>query len=218
MDLATCHLASGQAGVLSPERQARLAAGVREGGASVEEELVTLFEPRVLRMMLARTRDREVARDLAQETLIAVVLALRNGQLREAERLAAFVHGIARNIVNNFFRTRGPRTEPIAPEHAVADPGEALESAERIRKVRAALAGLEPIDRRILLCTLVEGMKPGEIARRLGLGSELVRSRKSRAIKRVVEHLNCQPGARPSGQRRLDLSRAAATPCGALLT
>ncbi len=218
MNLAIHHLASRQAGVLSPEQLAGLAAGVREGHASVEEELVTFFEPRVLRMMLARTRDREVARDLAQETLIAVVLALRNGQLREAERLAAFVHGIARNIVNSFFRTRGPKTELIAPEHAVADPGDALEGAERIRKVRAALAGLEPIDRRILLCTLVEGMKPGEIARRLGLSSELVRTRKSRAIKRVIEHLNCQPGARPGSRRSRDLPRAAAAPCGALLT
>jgi RNA polymerase sigma-70 factor (ECF subfamily) len=182
---------------LSPEGQAQLAARVRQGETAAEEELVVFFQPRVLMMMRARTRDREAARDLAQETLVAVVVALRAGQLREAERLAAFVHGTARNVVNNFFRSRGPQAVPIAPEHAVADPTDTLETAERTDHVRSALARLEPTDRRILLLTLLEGLKPGEIAERLGLGSEVVRARKSRAVRKVADHLKSRHGLLP---------------------
>jgi DNA-directed RNA polymerase specialized sigma24 family protein len=37
--------------------------------------------------------------------------------------------------------------------------------------------------------TLVEGEKPGEIAQQLGLSSEVVRQRKSRAVKKVSEYI-----------------------------
>jgi RNA polymerase sigma-70 factor (ECF subfamily) len=53
--------------------------------------------------------------------------------------------------------------------------------------VREELKQLDPTDRRILLLTLVEGLKPAEIADRLGLSAEVVRARKSRAVKKIVE-------------------------------
>jgi DNA-directed RNA polymerase specialized sigma24 family protein len=39
----------------------------------------------------------------------------------------------------------------------------------------------------VLLLTLVDGLKPREIARRLGLSDEVVRARKSRALKKIIE-------------------------------
>jgi RNA polymerase sigma factor (sigma-70 family) len=62
-----------------------------------------------------------------------------------------------------------------------------VEHAERRQQVRDALKRLARDDRRILLFTLVDGLKPGEIAPRLGLTDEVVRARKSRALKRVIE-------------------------------
>jgi len=49
------------------------------------------------------------------------------------------------------------------------------------------LEQLELTDQRILLLTLVEGLKPGDIAQRLNLTSEVVRARKSRAVRKVTE-------------------------------
>jgi DNA-directed RNA polymerase specialized sigma24 family protein len=37
--------------------------------------------------------------------------------------------------------------------------------------------------------TLNEGLNPGEIARRLGLRPDVVRKRKSRAVKKIAERL-----------------------------
>jgi RNA polymerase sigma factor (sigma-70 family) len=53
--------------------------------------------------------------------------------------------------------------------------------------VHQALERLGQEDRNILLMTLVEGCKPGEIAAKLGLSSEVVRTRKVRALKKVTD-------------------------------
>ena len=50
-----------------------------------------------------------------------------------------------------------------------------------------AIAGLDPVDKAILQMTLVDGLKPGVIAQKLGMDSNVVRQRKLRATRRVVE-------------------------------
>jgi RNA polymerase sigma factor (sigma-70 family) len=96
-------------------------------------------------------------------------------------------------VVNNHFRTAHPeRSEDLPAELAAeaADPADQFEARQRQMLVRRALARLERGDSRILVMTLVDGLKPGEIGGRLGLTSEVVRARKSRALKRVVEHID----------------------------
>jgi RNA polymerase sigma-70 factor (ECF subfamily) len=174
--------------LLTPEQQSALAERIRSREPSAEEELVHLFSDRVVFLALARTRDPEAARDLKQDVLLAVVRALRNGHLREAERLTAFVYGTARNLINNYLRTRSRlREDPIDAALHLASTSDPVENSERAALVRRALAPLDSTDRKILLMTLVEGLKPGEIAARLGLRSEVVRTRKSRALKKTIE-------------------------------
>jgi RNA polymerase sigma-70 factor (ECF subfamily) len=184
-------MASAPAGDPSPEDQAQLARRIALGDAAAEAELVALFERRVLAMVLSRMRDREVARDLVQDTLLAVLSALREGRLRDADRLGAFVYGTARNIVNNFFRCRGqePAVCELLPESASVAPSGELEQDERLGLLRGGLDKLDASDRAILQMTLVEGLEPKAIAECLGLSREVVRARKSRALKKVAEYV-----------------------------
>ncbi len=157
-------------------------------------------------MMMARIRDGGLARDLAQDGLIALLQALRQGQLRDHERLPAFAHGIARNIVNNFFRNRQrePQSQPLVEEMAAFSASDE-EEQERLALVRKGLTDLSPSDREILKMTLVDGLKPGEIAEKLGLTAEVVRARKSRAQKRIVaaiERLSRIPAFAPHKEQR----------------
>ena len=140
-------------------------------------------------MALVRTHDREAAHELVQDVLVAVIGALRKGQLQDPDKLAAFVHGTARNLINNQFRTESQRRqlEPVSADLAQASCAEQFEDAERLRLVHQALERLGQEDRKILLMTLVEGRKPGEIAAALGLTSEVVRTRKLRAVKKVAD-------------------------------
>jgi RNA polymerase sigma factor (sigma-70 family) len=185
-----------------PVDHASLVSRLAQGDAAAEATLAEQFGPKLRAMMMARTRDGELARDLAQDALIALLQALRQGQLRDHERLPAFAHGIARNIVNNFFRTRQrePQGQPLVEEMAVFSANDDREEQERLVMVRKGLTDLSPSDREILKMTLVEGLKPGEIAEKLGLTAEVVRARKSRAQKRIVaaiEKLSRMPAFTP---------------------
>jgi RNA polymerase sigma-70 factor (ECF subfamily) len=175
----------------TPDEQGTLAERVRRGEPGAEHDLVRLFEPRIAMLVRARTGDRERARDLTQEVMLAVVLALRKGQLRDTERLTSFVYGTARNVINNHLRSsrRAPREAPLEDVHAGISPPDPLEDSERSALVEQALEALDDLDRRILRLTLNDGLKSGEIAARLGLTSEVVRARKSRALKKTIENV-----------------------------
>lgn len=180
----------GPAGTLTPEAQTLLATRVCTGDAAAEEELARLFQTRIRLMVLSRVRDAETARDLSQEVLMAVFVALRKGQLREHEKLAAFVYGVARNVVNGHFRSRPPECMPLSPDDAVSSGADELVRQIHERRILDRfLESLDATDRCILGLTLREGLKPGEIAERLGLSSEVVRARKSRAIRRAMEQM-----------------------------
>jgi RNA polymerase sigma factor (sigma-70 family) len=150
---------------------------------------VRLFEGRLRLMIGARIHDREAARDLAQEALIAALSALREGTLRESVKLAAFVHGVGRNIANNYLRRRqaSPTEVPIDPD-AMISRDAAVDDDTRERRAMAAraLRALPAGDRQVLGLTLVDGLKPGEIAERLGEHVDVIRTRKSRALKKVI--------------------------------
>jgi RNA polymerase sigma factor (sigma-70 family) len=173
----------------TPEADILLAERIHTGDPTAEDEFARLFQNKVFVVLLARTHDAEAARELTQDVLLAVLRALRDGRMHEADRLAAFVHGTARNLANNFLRARSqrPESEAVTPELQLTQSADDFERRERISLVRRALGQLDATDQKILLGTLVEDLKPGEIARQIGLTPEVVRQRKSRAVKKVAE-------------------------------
>lgn len=172
-----------------PVQEASLAARIQAGDRSAEEELFKTYQRSVLLIATARTRDRETARDLTQEVFIVVLGALREGRLREQDKLAAFIHGTARNIINNFLRTRARHGECELDEGSAAGSNmiEELESAERQRLVNEEIASYSPLDQQILLWSLVDGRPLPEIAERLGMSHEAVRTRKSRLVRKMTK-------------------------------
>lgn len=191
----------------SPAEQSALAARVAAGEAGAEEEFARFYRPRVLSVMRARLRDWEAAGELANDALMASLQALRARRITHADRLSAFVAGTARNVANNYIRTRArqPRSEPLDDELPGVDPVQEIEDRERRAQVRREIERLDTTDRAVLEMTLVDGLKPGEIAARLGLSPEVVRQRKSRAVRKMIESV--QPPSRTAGPRPLDAGR-----------
>jgi RNA polymerase sigma factor (sigma-70 family) len=167
-----------------------LAERIQKGDSAAEDEFVAIYHRRVLLMVRVRLRNKETAEDVAQEAMLGALRGIRAGRLREESQLGSYVCGVARNLINNHFRGRGNLTplelerDPVA---AGAGPEELVRTHEDLELVRQAMDGISPMDRLILGLTLVEGMKPGEIAQRLKMKPELVRKRKSRAVKRIRE-------------------------------
>jgi DNA-directed RNA polymerase specialized sigma24 family protein len=67
-----------------------------------------------------------------------------------------------------------------------------VEEQERETLAMNAIASLEPLDKTILQMTLVDGLKPGIIAQRLRLNPDVVRQRKLRATRRVIDFVRRQ--------------------------
>lgn len=175
-----------------PAQEASLAARIQAGDRSAEEELFKTYQRSVLLIATARTHDHEAARDLTQEVFIVVLGALREGRLREHDKLAAFIHGTTRNLVNNFLRTRTRHGECELDEASAAGGNmvEELESAERQRLVNQEIASCSPVDQQILLWSLVDGRSLAEIAERLEMSHEAVRARKSRLVRKMTKKLS----------------------------
>jgi RNA polymerase sigma-70 factor (ECF subfamily) len=161
---------------------------IRAGDRSAEDELVSTYRRGVFVIAVARTRDREAALDLTQEILIAILKALRDGQLRESAKLAAFIQGTARNLSNNYLRTKAHHVEiELDDEAHSADLVEELESLERRRLVQRELESFSVTDQQILLLSLVDGHSLAEVAQRLNLSHDAVRARKSRAVRKITK-------------------------------
>ncbi len=187
---------------LPPPREPVASAIVRraiDGDLFAEEQLIEHFAPGLLAHLTRRLRDREAARELADDVLMAMVRAVREDRLKHPERLAGFVYATARNLANSYLRMLAgrPRAEPLGwSEVAVHDPGEGLEREERLKRVREGLEGLRHLERQIVLMTL-EGLKPAKIAARLGLSCDVVRARKSRAMRKLAHSVGFRPHAPP---------------------
>ena len=161
---------------------------IHGGDRAAEARFARLYCDCVFAMALARTRDRTAARELMDDVLMAVVLALRRGSVREEQRLGGFVRGTTVNTINTYFRRRRrqPRTVALDAAKDVAIPQDEPEADERRRAVRSAIPLLHPRDRRILELSLAEGLKPGQIAARVGMSAVVVRQRKCRALRALV--------------------------------
>jgi RNA polymerase sigma factor (sigma-70 family) len=169
-----------------------LAQRIMKGDRAAEAELVGLYCDCVFAMALSRTRNRDAARELMDDVLMAVITALRHGSVRNTAQLGGFVRGTAANIINGYIRAarRAPRTVSLSPDAAGNDPTDEYERQDRRDLAFEALALLNARDRQILQLSLLEGLKPAEIAARLGTSSVLVRQRKCRALRAIVVYLD----------------------------
>jgi RNA polymerase sigma factor (sigma-70 family) len=163
---------------------------LRAGNKAAERVVYTRFMPRVQCLLRRRLPDDGAVAETANDVLLAVIEAIRAGSVRDNGALPAFVCGVARNLANNYLRTHAYRRleEPLESAQDYQAPHDSSE-AERLEAAKDALERLDESDRTVLQLVLNEGLKPGDIALRLGVSAEVVRARKCRALRRLIEDL-----------------------------
>jgi RNA polymerase sigma factor (sigma-70 family) len=150
------------------------------------ENIIRVLTPGLLRYCMARTRDRCLAEEIAQESLAALIMHLnRHGAPESAQ---AFLFGVARRrAARAMFRRRlwlplrllaGSRDNGPNPEEA------ALRRSECTTLVRA-IAQLPARDRETLLIVAVGDLKISEAARVLGISESALKMRMLRARQRL---------------------------------
>lgn len=141
--------------------------------------------------VLARTRDREVAQDLVQETFLRAWRNIAQVGALEAGRQRAWLVAVARNLVID--RSRRTSSERAAVERVgrlsdpapASDPAGQAEVARDVAAVDRAIASL-PEDQRVLLSLQVMGgLTSAEIGELLGEPAGTVRYRLSQVRSRL---------------------------------
>jgi RNA polymerase sigma-70 factor (ECF subfamily) len=159
---------------------AELVARIQAGEARAEADLVQRYRDGLFYLLKRWTRDPETAEDLCQDTLRLALEKIRKGEVREPDRLAAYLRSLAKNLSTQLYRRSGERTDlrqelPAGLELPDRQPG-ALASLLREEKARLARQVLQNLgsdrDRQILLRYYLCEERPERICSDLGLTSE----------------------------------------------
>jgi len=184
---------------MADDSDPELLAAARTGDAHALEALLVRHQPQVYRFGLRMCRDPEDARDITQDTLLAMARGVRD--FRGASSLSTWLYTIARSFCIKKRRRSKFAPEPdrsldsdVAPDAALlTDPAKRPDEAAAAREVTVALeqaiGALEPMYREVLILRDAEGLTAPEVAEVLGIGVDAVKSRLHRARLAVREQL-----------------------------
>jgi RNA polymerase sigma-70 factor (ECF subfamily) len=168
---------------------------IRRGDADAFEAVAREVSPRLFRLAMRLSGNREEAEDLVQETLVRALPALRRfeGRSRLSTYLVRALTNLwknrlrsrARSRVVSWFQSGGRENEHDGAGIDPPDPGpsadERIEAEGRAAQVRLAVTRLHPDRRVTLLLREVEELSYEEIASITGVPVGTVRSRLARA-------------------------------------
>ena len=157
---------------------ADLVSRICAGDRQAEAELVERYGRGVRMIVRREARNAAVSDDLYQETFRITLEKVRQGDLRDSEKLSAFICSVARYLVIEYFR-RTVRQESLTeiaeaerPHHAEANQLEALLQKEKAAAVRHVLNELPTErDRQLLFRYYIVEEDKERICADLGLTS-----------------------------------------------
>jgi RNA polymerase sigma-70 factor, ECF subfamily len=154
--------------------------GAQAGSASDLEALFRAHWPRAYRAAYLFVHDAAAAEDIAQEAFLAAVRSLDRFDRRRP--FGPWLHRIVVNRAIDWTRARALRRE-VAAEAAADSPAPADPPQRRYSEgVAAALAGLTPEHRAVIVLRYLLEYTPGEIATLLEVPRGTVNSRLRRGL------------------------------------
>ena len=166
-----------------PSREERAwVKGAQAGSAADLERLFRAHWPFAYRAALLVVRDTAAAEDIAQESFLAAVRSLDRFDRRRP--FGPWLHRIVVNRSIDWTRSRALRGE-VREDAAVPAADEARDS--EAQTIVAALAGLSPEHRAVIVLRHLLDYSPGEIADLLELPRGTVNSRLRRGLDQLRE-------------------------------
>lgn len=148
----------------------------------------------VRRVALALCADEHGAEDLVQETWITALTR----DTPDSSRLRGWLAGVVRNIARQGKRgatRRNAREAAAVNGESQAPTDDVVERMETHRRVVSAVLGLPESARQVIVMHYFDGLPPREIAARLGVPVETVRTRVKRGRARLREKLAEEHGS-----------------------
>jgi RNA polymerase sigma-70 factor (ECF subfamily) len=166
---------------------------IRRGDTSGMEDMYRAFS-KGIRFLLSRQLGRQDLDDKVHDVFVIVAEAIRNGELREPERLMGYVHTVVRRLVaghiHHAIRKRNEFVDANIddslldkrpnPEHETSD-------RQRMALAMSVLKSLPERDRGVLTRFYLNEETPEKICRDMDLSETQFRLIKSRAKTRFAE-------------------------------
>src|SRR6201987_3184052 len=197
-------LAAVQAAEVASENAA-IAHGLKRQNPELLDQLIDLYQHRLLRYLLFLTGKREVAEDLFQETWMRVLL--RGAQYNGKARFDTWLFTIARNLVIDLSRKRamasldemseGEDERPFEIAMSGPSPLEQFQSREDCAEVGEVLLKLEPTYREVLVLRFYEELSLEEIATVTKAPLSTVKSRLYRGLAALKPQMEQLRASRP---------------------
>lgn len=169
----------------------------RDGDRTAFEQLVSLFQDSIFRMVYYRTRSRMDAEDLTQEVFIKAFENLSN--LRDLERFRTWLFRMAINRVRDFHRkkrvlaflgTTKDDNEPDAVDMKIQDDPGALDHIMRHefwKQIKLLSNRLSRWEREVFFLRFMDHLNIREIAQVLGKSESTVKTNLYRGLKKFRE-------------------------------
>lgn len=145
-----------------------------------EAALCQRFAPRIHLYGIKHLRDHDLARDLTQTVLVAVLQAARARRIDDPSRVDRYVLGTCRNTVSRM-RQQATRV-PLATDEALATLASVPAHTVELKSMYACLAKLEPRASQVLMMSFLEERSADEIATELSIAAGHVRVIRHRAL------------------------------------
>ena len=175
----------------------RIAACAPAFDAAAEAELCRRLGPRIRLYGLKHLRSEAAAADLMQDVLVMVLQKLREGAVREPERIASFVLGAARQTVVDWRRSGARRARILEAFPGDLPPQVSDEAAPEPvdeERLRACLAALPERERAVLVMTFYDDRPADAVASELNLTAGNVRVIRHRGLERLRGCMNAARG------------------------
>lgn len=173
---------------------------LQKGDRATQEHFVSYFTPLLRLKLRGKPLFADEMKDVEQETFLRVLLAVRNDEIRHAERLGAYVNSTCNHILLEWYRRRFKDDyldlNTVDPVDSKADLETNMIAEETRQAVHSTLDELCDRDRKILRGMLEDSDKDA-LCRELGVDRGYLRVLTHRAIGNFKEHY--KPKKRPKG-------------------
>lgn len=162
----------------------------RDWAADLERDFLAAYDAHanaLFRHCMIRIRDREIAKDIVQETFTKTWVYLSEG--KKIDHIRAFLYRVANNlIVDGARRKHTSSLDTMIDEDGFEPVDDTLKDPAEVPQVREAmqlLRSLDEIYRTVITMRFIDELPPREIANILGVTENVVSVRIHRGIERL---------------------------------
>ena len=165
----------------------QLITGILEGNAKAQEDVYLKYRPRILREVYYSLRGGPDVEDLVGDIWGAMISSIRAGQFSEDSSLGAYIYGITRNKIADYFKKKSLKEEEI-PETYPDTSLTVEDRIEREQRTESLIKGIRKLGskyKRVIFLYYYRSLTVNEIAQKLKLPPSRVSEHKNYALKKL---------------------------------